>query len=203
MSNKDNDNDEKLLDHNYDGIQELDNPLPNWWLITFYGAIVFSVFYFFYYQIGSGPSIKAQYNENLTYHQKIKSKYLDELSKFNNEKYMMISEVEEMKKFGKTLYENNCLSCHGVNAAGDIGPNLTDEYWLFADGKPETIYPFVIKGSTAAGMPAWGEYLQEDELYAVITYLMSVQGMQHAKAKEAQGEHFPRTAKQSSQKTNN
>lgn len=189
MSNKEND--EKLLDHNYDGIQELDNPLPRWWLITFYGAIIFGIAYFAYYQLGNGPTLKDEYHKNLTYHQKIKTHYLEELSQFDEEKYNSISQIEEMKNFGKTLFQNNCQACHGAQAGGDIGPNLTDDYWLFSEGTPETIYPFIITGSPAAGMPAWGEYLQEDELYSIITYLMSIRGIKQDHPKAPEGEFYP------------
>ncbi len=189
---KDNgtENDPKLLDHNYDGIQELDNPLPTWWLMTFYGAIVIGVGYFAYYQIFGGPTLRDEYHQSLQHHKVVKDAYLEELTEFNPEKFDEILTQPEMVAYGKNVFQANCVSCHASEGAGDIGPNLTDKYWLFANGNADTIYPFLITGSPAAGMPAWGEFLEEDELYSVLAYIMSIQGKEHLKAKAPQGALF-------------
>lgn len=184
------DQDPKLLDHNYDGIQELDNPLPNWWLMTFYGAIVFGVAYFAYYQIFDAPSLRDQYAETMSHHREVIDAYLENLSEFDEQKYESVMLQPEMLSYGRSLFDTNCVSCHAVGGAGDIGPNLTDQYWLFADGTAESIFPFLITGSPAAGMPAWGEYLEEDQLYAVLGYISSIQGTNPPDAKEPQGEYF-------------
>jgi cytochrome c oxidase cbb3-type subunit III len=181
---------ELLLDHDYDGIQELDHPLPNWWLVTFYGAIVFGIGYFIYYQLMAGPTIQDNYKENLGHVNALKEKYLETLGEFKREKYDDFKSRSEILDLGKGVYETNCQSCHNEKGAGDIGPNLTDKYWLYAEATPETIYPFIISGSPSGGMPAWGTILDEDELYSVLAYIKSLEGMKHANAKEPQGEPF-------------
>ncbi len=182
---------ELLLDHDYDGIQELDYPLPRWWLVTFYGTVIFGIFYFYHYSIADGVDLKQAYGQDIQAHKKTQQAYLEQLSKFDSEKFKSHAKTPEMVGLGKALYEQNCQSCHNQNAAGDIGPNLTDAFWLYAEGTPKTIYPFIIKGNPEGGMPAWGEYLDEDEIYSVLAYIISLQGMAHDKKKEPQGEEFP------------
>lgn len=193
MSNN-QDHDKNLeLDHEYDGIKELNHPLPNWWLITFYGAILFGIGYFFYYNFGSGKTLRAEYQEELKVHSQNKEQYLERLSEYKTEKFNTYFESEEMVSYGQEVFNNNCRSCHNVQAAGDIGPNLSDKYWLYADGTPESFFLFIIGGIPSVGMPAWGPQLSEDELYAVTAYVMSLQGIEHTgiTAKAPQGDEYP------------
>lgn len=185
-----NENEKKLLlDHDYDGIQEFDYPLPFWWLCTFWGAIIFGIGYFYYYQIAKGPTLRDEYKEELTYHKKIRDGYLETLAEFDVDRFNSVANLPDMVNFGKQIYNVNCIGCHAVNGAGEIGPNLSDKYWLYADGTGETIFPFLIEGNPAGGMPAWGEYLEEDELYAVTAYVVSLKGFKHeGKFKAPQGE---------------
>lgn len=180
-----------LLDHDYDGIQELDHPLPMWWKWTFYLCIVFAVGYFTYYIVLDGPDLKQAYTNDAQGLKEIRKKYLQTLINFKNDEYQKIFHSKDLISYGREVFEVNCQSCHNKNAAGDIGPNLTDEYWLYAEGTPDTIFPFIITGMPAAGMPAWGEYLSEDQIYSLTAYIMSIQGSNPKNAKEAEGDHYP------------
>ena len=181
-----------LLDHDYDGIQELDHPLPKWWLGTFWITVIFAIGYFAYYIVGSGPSLEHEYSMDMEEISAIKEKYLESLSQFKHETYKSYSQTPEMVTMGKDIFDVNCVGCHKENGAGDIGPNLTDEYWLYAQGTAETIFPFILSGNPTNGMPAWAEQLKEDELYAVTAYIMSIQGMKHDNPKDPQGEKVQR-----------
>lgn len=193
--NNDQDNIDKELelDHEYDGIKELNHPLPGWWKATFYGGIIYAIFHFIYFNFGPGESLKTEYVKELAVHVQTKEMYLEKLSEFNEEKFNNYFESEEMVSYGKEVYTQNCQSCHNVQGAGDIGPNLSDKHWLYSEGTPETFYPFIIAGIPSAGMPAWGPQLSEDDLYAVTAYVMSFQGIEHSDTtpKAPQGDEYP------------
>lgn len=186
-----NDDKKYELDHEYDGIKELDYPLPKWWLLTFYGAIIFGMGYFYHYSISDGTSLREDYKDKWAKFSELKDQYLEELSEFDSSKFDQFYSSPEMVGYGKEVYQQNCVACHRANGAGDIGPNLSDRYWLYSEGTPETIYPFIIAGNPQNGMPSWGLQLSEDDLYAVTSYIMSFQDFKHEKAKEPQGEEFP------------
>jgi cytochrome c oxidase cbb3-type subunit 3 len=182
------------LDHEYDGIKELDNPLPMWWLMTFYGTVIFSAIYYVYYELMDGPGITKVYSMDEEKHRKLQEKYFEHLAEFNPDTYASNASVPEMVEFGKGIYEQNCRGCHNYNGAGDIGPNLSDEYWLYAEqGQPQNIYEFILEGNPGGGMPSWRDKLTEDKLYAVVAYVESIYGYQHKiKAKAPQGEQQPK-----------
>lgn len=191
-----NDNNEKLivkedevallLDHDYDGIQELDHPLPFWWQATFYGGIIFAICYLAYYQFGSGPSLRDEFKEEYSVVAIKQHEYKKSLGDFNVEFYNAQNTPEGIKK-GEQVFVDNCVACHLDNGIGDIGPNLTDEYWLNSKGTPETNYPVIFHGVIENGMPNWSEVLSIDEIYQVTAY---VQTLHHKKlpGKEPQGE---------------
>jgi cytochrome c oxidase cbb3-type subunit III len=194
MSNK-NENkldvkdDEKhlLLDHSYDGIQELNHPLPSWWNIIFYISCTFSVGYFTYYQLMSGPTLRDEFKVS---HGKVltaQAEFKKMNSIFNHEHYNGIIADEGVKK-GAIVFENNCQTCHNEKGRGDIGPNLTDEYWKVAKGNPETIYNVVFNGSEENGMPAWSELITKDEMYQAVAFVSSLKNTHQPGGKEPEGE---------------
>lgn len=185
--------DEKyLMDHEYDGIQEFNFPLPNWWLTTFWLGIIFGIGYMIYFIGMNGPSLKHEYYAEKESMEKIHSAYIEGLKVFDHSEFNKYVENDDMKLYGQAVFENNCLACHNQNAAGDIGPNLTDKYWIYTDGTSESLYKFIIEGSPISGMPAWGGTLSREELYSVTNYIRSLHGMEHTnpKAKEPRGEFY-------------
>ena len=182
-----------LLDHDYDGIQEFDFSLPNWWLATFWGGIVFAIFYIAYYIFLNGPSLQHEYYADAARIKNIRKQYMDSLKNFDEDKLVRFKSDENMRLYGLSVFENNCLACHNKNAAGDIGPNLTDKNWLYTEGTGKGLFQFVIEGNPTGGMPAWGETLSKDDLYAVVAYIESLRGMVHVDppAKEPEGDEYP------------
>jgi len=182
-----------LLDHNYDGIQEFDFALPKWWLATFWGGIIFAVLYISFYIFMNGPSLSHEYFVDAKKIKRIRSLYMTKLKEFDPTKFNKFSHDENLKLYGKSVFENNCMACHNKNAAGDIGPNLTDNHWIFIEGKTKELYQFIITGNPTGGMPAWGQVLPKDDLYAVTAYIESLQGVTHTAppAKAPQGDEYP------------
>lgn len=175
-----------LIDHNYDGIQELNHPLPSWWNIIFWTAIVYSAGYFVYYQFLSGPSLREEFNVNYAQVLEKKAEFARLNAAFNHDTYNEIVRADGVTK-GLAVFEMNCLPCHSDEGKGDIGPNLTDEYWLIAKGTPETIYDVAFKGSEENGMPAWGEVLSKEELYQAVAYVSSLKNKKVKGGKAPQG----------------
>lgn len=176
-----------LLDHSYDGIQELNHPLPFWWQATFYGAIVFSSLYFIYYQMMGGPSLRDEFNKEYAVIVASQEEFKKNESQFNRETYIVHSTPAEIKK-GEEVFTNNCVACHLENGKGDIGPNLTDEYWLWAKGTPETVFPVVFNGVVDNGMPNWSEVLSKEEIYQVVAYVQTLHHTHQPGGKDPQGE---------------
>lgn len=175
-----------LLDHHYDGIQELDHPLPSWWQFTFYGAIVFAFFYFIFYQIMGGPTLRDEFKKDYDRVISVQNEFKKKTGAFDPEQYNGLMAAGGLKK-GEEIFTNNCVACHQEKGRGDIGPNLTDEYWLWAKGTPETIFPVVFNGVVENGMPAWSEVLSTEEIYQVVSYVQSLHNTHVADGKAPQG----------------
>ncbi len=175
-----------LLDHNYDGIQELNHPLPRWWNIIFYVSIAFSVGYFVYYQLLKGPSLRETFSKDYAQVKAAQEEFKKQNAAFKPDMYEAVANPLGIKK-GEEVFVNNCLPCHAEKGKGDIGPNLTDKHWKVAKGTPETIYNVVYHGSEENGMPPWNEVLTADEMYLAVSYVMSLKNT-FEKGKEAEGE---------------
>lgn len=195
-NNNDDKNTDKslLLDHNYDGIQELDNPLPNWWLILFFITVGFGVLYFIHHQLGGGGRNSVQELEASM--QKIEVQKLKahaghdhgqpsaEASTQNLE--AMLSDPTVLAQ-GKTVFDTNCASCHGKAGEGTIGPNLTDKFWIHGQGDMASVIKVVQIGVLDKGMPPWGTVLPADKINAVAAYIVSLKGSNPANGKAPQG----------------
>lgn len=184
-----------LLDHAYDGIQELNHPLPFWWQTTFYGGIIFAIIYFAYYQFGNGPTLRDEFNEHYAVVAAQQAEYRKSLGEFNPELFAVHNTPEGIKK-GLAVFTDNCTACHLDNGIGDIGPNLTDEYWLNSKGTPETNYPVVFHGVVDNGMPNWSEVLSIDEIYQVVAYVQTLHNTHASGGKEPQGEKIAQETKE-------
>ncbi len=177
----------KLTDHNYDGIQELDNDLPKWWLASFYITIIYAVIYYGYYELGSGPSIQQEFESDIAAIDVKRASSSSQSSFPNESKLSAYLNNNEKLVTGKAVYQSKCLSCHGDKGQGTIGPNLTDNYWVHGDGKAVNIAKVIHSGVPEKGMPPWSAILSEDEAYAVTSYVKSLQGTNPPGAKEPQG----------------
>ena len=176
-----------LLDHDYDGIQELDHPLPYWWIVTFAVTVIFGVPYFILFVWGGLPSQYEDFVENKTKLLEMKEKIARETGGFNQEEFQKWDN-EEGLKLGAVVFEDNCVACHLEKGQGDIGPNLTDEYWIHANGSAEAIYKVAYNGVEEKGMPIWSEVLSKDELYQVSAFISRTIVGTNVEGKEPEGE---------------
>lgn len=179
-----------LLDHNYDGIEELNHPLPSYWISGFILCICFAGLYFFYYQIMGAKNLRAEYVDELNAYQAKMKAMKPEEKPFNQEQFNAILASKEELKEGEAVFVNNCVACHKDKGQGDIGPNLADEYWINGDGKPPFLHHMVLNGNEVNGMPPWKEILSEREVYYVIAYVQSIKGLKLPGAKEPQGNKY-------------
>ena len=176
-----------VLDHDYDGIKELDHPLPLWWVFVFVGTIVFAIPYYFYHVHADGPTARSEMNEELARIQKIQEEYEARSGGFDVDKYNGFVKTEKAIKLGKKTYDRKCAACHGRSGEGLIGPNLTDGYWLHGNGKLASVFDVISKGVLDKGMPAWKASLNEEQMMAVTDYVLKFKG-KNVQGKEPQGE---------------
>lgn len=184
--------DEKSLeiDHSYDGIKELNNPIPHWFNFLFYGTLIFAVGYIYYYHFGGGERQDDEYKTEIVNAELAKKKFLAKSGKAIDENSVKIDPTEIVS--GKGVYDANCVACHGEKAEGLVGPNLTDEFWIHGGGI-SNIYKAVKYGFPEKGMVSWEKNLSAKNISEVANYIISLKGTKPAGAKEAQGEKYEET----------
>lgn len=181
---------EIILDHNYDGIRELDNNLPPWWVYGFYASIVFAVFYMFKYHVFNGDN---QYDELNTEYAEAKiaieeyKKTAKNLVDFNTVE--VLTEINDISA-GKKIFEMNCVACHKADGGGGIGPNLTDKYWILGGGIKNVFKTISEGGRDGKGMIAWKQSLKPLEMAQVSSYLLQFQGTTPTDSKAAEGDEW-------------
>ena len=160
-----------LLDHEYDGIQEYDQRLPNWWLFTLYGAIVFSVAYwFFHFQSNVAESDAEKLAGKL---ERIEEENLREaLAMLDDEKLWQMSQDPAFVAGGEKTYQSNCYTCHGAELEGGIGFNLADNEWVHGS-RPTDLYDVVMNGVQGTSMQAWGSHYGPKGVAEVVAYVLS------------------------------
>ncbi|HVK61803.1 MAG TPA: cbb3-type cytochrome c oxidase N-terminal domain-containing protein [Bdellovibrionales bacterium] len=176
-----------LLDHNYDGIKELDYPLPRWWLILFYVSIVFAVGYAGYYMLGFGPTLTQELAIDLQQISEAQAKAPKPESQ-GDEVFAVALKDPKQVQLGHDSFSAKCAACHGDVGQGLIGPNLTDDYWLHGNGSLQAIAKVVAEGVPEKGMPAWAAIVKSDELVHLVAFIKSLRGTNPPAAKEPQGE---------------
>ncbi len=161
-------------DHDYDGIREFDNPLPRWWLLTFYGAVVFSVGYWFYYHtLAVGELPMASYKKELLAADAQQA--AAEQNAVTEEQLLAMAKNPDDIQRGAAVFKQNCVACHGERAQGVIGPNLTDAYWLHGS-KAKQIYSVVSAGVIEKGMPSWRPVLGASKVKEATAFVLSLKG---------------------------
>jgi cytochrome c oxidase cbb3-type subunit 3 len=176
-----------LLDHDYDGIKELDNALPPWWKWGFYFTVVVAVIYIFRFHVtGSGPTPLQEYDKEM----KIAAAKLDNFKKNSkdafDEKTVTLADIKGVAE-GKKIFTGTCMPCHGANGEGNaVGPNLTDAYWLHG-GSLGDVFKTVTNGVPDKGMQAWGKTFSPVDIKNISSYILSLQGSKPANAKAPQG----------------
>jgi len=167
--------------HVYDGIEEADNELPTWWLWTFYGAIAFAVVYWFaYHELEALPLPSEEYAAALQA-QAAGGEVSEEL-------LTAMASNPDAVAAGNEIFQENCAVCHKERGEGNIGPNLTDPYWIHG-GAPTDIYRTIHDGVLQAGMPAWGQTLGAEAVQKVTAFVLSIRDS-NVPGKEPQGERW-------------
>lgn len=175
-----------LLEHEYDGIREYDNPSPGWWRWLFVASTVWAVGYFAHYHIGWGQSVAQSY-----------AAAMEKAAADNAQRAMaadvvtedalaqLLSSANDVAQ-GRDIFLGKCSNCHGQQGEGLIGPNLTDDYFLHGSTLMDT-YKVIDEGVPAKGMVAWGGVLKPEELLRVTAFVGSLRGTNVA-GKAPQGE---------------
>ena len=176
--------DEKLMDHNYDGIQELDNPPPRWIMAIFYITIAFAIIYAAnYFWLGVGDSQDEEYvRKSMKHDQKYK------IANMSSDDLVLLTDATAIEE-GKTIYsEMNCFACHGMSGEGNaVGPNMTDDYWIHGcDFK--SVFNIIKNGNPAKGMTAFKGQISDEKIQKVSSYILTMKGTNPANAKDPQGE---------------
>ncbi|MDX2002334.1 MAG: cbb3-type cytochrome c oxidase N-terminal domain-containing protein [Chitinophagales bacterium] len=176
------------LGHDYDGIRELDNNLPPWWTAMFYATIAFSIFFLYYFHMGGGGTTDIEdYEAEVAAAQISKQAYLAKQADNVDESTVVAMSDAASLQTGKTTYITYCASCHGQNGEGNVGPNLTDDYWLHGGGI-QNVFKTVKYGVPAKGMIAWESQLTPAKIQQVSSYILTLHGSNPANAKAPQGD---------------
>lgn len=179
---------EIMMDHEYDGIRELDNNLPPWWIWGFYFTIAFAGVYITYYHItGKGDLQIAEYKKEMEEGRLQKEAYLAKAgAKVDENTVVVFTEATQLDK-GKETFKTFCAACHGQQGEGGVGPNFTDEYWIHGGGI-KNIFKTVKYGVPAKGMIAWETQLTPVQIQEVSSYILTLKGTNPPNQKEPQGE---------------
>ncbi len=179
------DNEEKIV-HTYDDdIQEQDNRLPLWWQYTLYGAVVFAVFYFYgEHKIGAWKSRADAFDQEMA---AARIEDAKKSGKMTSEVLVAMSTRPATVRDGQQVFATTCAPCHRADAGGNIGPNLTDGFWLHGS-KPENIFTCVHDGVPGKGMPTWGPQLGEEKVADVVAYVLTLRDTNVPGGKPPQGE---------------
>lgn len=179
---------EIILDHNYDGIKELDNNLPPWWLYGFYATIIFATIYLVRYHIFDGDN---QYDELET--ELADARIAIEQYKKTAKDLVDINTVTVLTdaadiNAGKAIFQTNCVACHMADGGGGIGPNLTDEHWILGGGIKNVFKTVSEGGRSGKGMIPWKTQLKPAEIAQVASYVLTFQGTTPANPKAPEGD---------------
>jgi cytochrome c oxidase cbb3-type subunit 3 len=212
---------ERLLDHNFDGITELDNFLPPWWKWLFIFTIVFSVGYILHYHV-----FKTGDLQDMEYYKELNPEWAESDLKMVGPSFrykspykgveaveavvtVETSDIVEEDTFvgesvrlsvltdsesiekGKSIYAANCIVCHGANGEGLIGPNFCDSNWIHG-GAVEDLVRIINVGVPAKGMIAWDKTLTPEQILQVASYILTFEGTNPANQKAAEGELYIR-----------
>jgi len=170
-----------LMDHEYDGIRELDNNLPPWWVYMFYVCVTFAVVYMVYFHMMGGPSSKQEYDNEVAEFKasQMKEEASAAVKTVDVNSVKLLTDAGAIAQ-GKALFEANCQTCHGVEGKGLNGPNLSDEYWLYGGGVKD-IFKTISEGKIEKGMPGWGT-LGGAKIETVIAFIKQLKPAADGKA---------------------
>ncbi|WP_296383008.1 cbb3-type cytochrome c oxidase N-terminal domain-containing protein [Winogradskyella sp.] len=187
---------EIILDHNYDGIKELDNSLPPWWVYTFYASIIFAVVYLVRYHVLNADDQFAEYETEYAEANRAIEEYKKTakgLVDFNTVE--VLTETSDLNA-GQKIFETNCVACHKADGGGGIGPNLADPNWILGGGIKNVFKTISEGGRDGKGMVAWKSELKPLEMAQVSSYVLQFEGTTPAEPKAAEGDVWVEEAPQ-------
>lgn len=177
---------DSIKDHEFDGIQEFDNRLPNWWLWTLYGSIVFALLYWIvFHTLAIGTLPVARFEADMLAAQEAQLARAEALG-LSNETFMLMTEMAPKVTEGRALFVQYCVQCHLDDGRGLVGPNLTDGFSVHGC-EPMQMYKTVSEGVAAKGMPAWLNQLGPSRVQAVTAYVLTIRG-NNVEGKAPEGE---------------
>lgn len=177
---------DRLLEHNYDGIQEYDNPMPRWWVYLFWATILYSVLYFLHVPGIVERGRIENYERDMAAAAALRAKQAPPPGAMSAATLVALAEDPARLAAGKATFASTCASCHREDAGGNIGPNLTDDYWIHG-GQPLQVLNTVTTGVLDKGMPAWGEVLKPEDVANVVAYVLTLHDTHPPNPKEPQG----------------
>ncbi|MBP2282536.1 cytochrome c oxidase cbb3-type subunit 3 [Flavobacterium sp. CG_23.5] len=177
-----------LLDHDYDGIRELDNNLPPWWVYLFYAGIVFGVIYMVRYEILGADNQETELKNEMAQAKIEVAEYMKTAPDMMDEKTVTLLTEPADLAIGKSIFTANCIPCHRADAGGQIGPNLTDDHWILGGGIKNVFHTLVNGGRDGKGMISWKGTLKPKEMQHVASYVLSLRGSNPKDPKAPDGE---------------
>src|SRR5690554_2120040 len=187
---------ELVMNHEYDGIKELDNDLPPWWTYLFYATIIFSVVYLAKYELFGGDTQIDEYNKKM----ELARIQIEEYKKtapdlLTADQVTVLTEPADIAA-GQALFETNCVACHKADGGGSIGPNLTDEYWILGGSIKDIFNTIMEGGRDGKGMIAWKQQITPSDIQKISSYIITLQGTNPPDAKAPEGDKYVQEATQ-------
>jgi cytochrome c oxidase cbb3-type subunit III len=178
-----------LLDHNYDGIRELNNKLPRWWVWLFNLCIIFGVIYLLYYHVfGKGALMAAEYQQEMKAGNEIKSRAVADFES----KMVSLQPVTDPAVLaeGRETFEKLCAPCHRPDGGGLVGPNLTDDYWIHGSNFVDNLKT-IWNGVPDKGMVTWRGTLKPSTIHAVGSFIYTLRGTKPPNPKPPENQQQP------------
>ncbi len=178
-----------LMDHEADGIRELDNNLPRWWVWLFNLCILFAIGYLLYYHVFHAGNLQAaQYAEESKIGDAVKQKALKEFE--DSLPNLVPSKETAIIEHGHGIFLKNCAPCHRPDGGGLVGPNLCDDYWIHGSNFVDNLHT-IVNGVPAKGMLTWRGVLKPNEIYSVASYIYTLRGTHPINPKPPENQNQP------------
>ncbi|KZE76568.1 cbb3-type cytochrome c oxidase N-terminal domain-containing protein [Myroides marinus] len=177
-----------MMDHDYDGIKELDNELPPWWVGLFYVTVIFAVIYLLRFHVFDGDSQVAEFEKEMIAAKEQVEEYKKTAPDMLTADQAVFSDDPAVLSAGKALFDTNCAVCHKPDGGGAIGPNLTDDHWILGGGMKNVFNTISEGGRPGKGMVPWKTNFKPSEIEKIASYVISLNGTVPAEAKAAEGD---------------
>jgi cytochrome c oxidase cbb3-type subunit III len=178
---------EIMLDHDYDGIRELDSKIPPWFAWLFILTILFGVYYMLNYHVfATGKLSHEEYEQEMSFAAAEKKALIKSGALVNEETVTQLTDAADLQS-GKQIFETNCIACHAADGGGIVGPNLTDKYWIHGGGI-KNVFKTIKYGVPDKGMISWQSQLNAKQIQDVASFVLSLQGTKPANPKPPEGQ---------------